>query len=653
MQIISLADRLNVHRFTQADVFTRIVLGLSVALHIPIKWVIYISITRIILVLLTLGLISGCSPSGDKNDAPENITGLFSFTQAATGDLNVKSILNGDLQSQFQHPPLRGGLGERGVTYWYYGVIPSGLTTGSDRVMEITYPIYDLVDVWVRQKGRQDKHYEAGFMRPFVSRVIQDPDIVFPVAASGADTEIVVAIVTTTPIPFSVRLWSSKTWQEHQIQTSLWYGALFGTIGILILYNLFLATALKDPSYFYYVAYLFMLALISAMNSGYSEKYLWPDYGGISMRSLLATISLSVIFVLQFCNHFLGVRTLFPRAWRISVVIMVVVLPLSLPEVLGYTSAANVIVIIGLTNAVLLYYTLISFAALRAGIKQARYILVAFSTYIVGYVYYQLYMFNVVEPNWFAIHAIEWGILLEAIMLSLALADRINVISQKKEHAEESMLVAQREFSRRIIKVQEQDRESFANTLHDSIGHGLLVLKQGLEEILKKTSSTPAEAEKVRSLANYCGDVLSDVRGLSHDLHPHILTRLGLKAAIETILERAMPPKNIEWIADIHNTDEVLDIDSQLAILRCIQEAINNILKHANASEVIVSLHVREQDVSIDIKDDGVGFDVASSFSEGMGLGTMKGRAELLGGYLEIISKQNVGTHIKIRIPIK
>jgi len=612
-----------------------------------------LGVARIMLLAVVLGAVFGCSPTGGKNDSPETITDLFSFTKATTGELTAETILDGTFRARLQHPPLRGGLGERGVTYWYYGVIPSQSTAGPGRVMEITYPIYDLVDVWVRQKGKQDKRYEAGFLRPFVSRFMQYPDIAFPLTANGVETEIVIAIATTTPLPFSVRLWSSESWQEYQIQSSLWYGAFFGIIGILILYNLFLAAALKDPSYFYYVAYLLMLALVSAINSGYSEKYLWPDYGGIGTRSLLAVASLSVIFVLQFCNHFLGVRTLFPRAWRISVVIMVVVLPLSLPEVLGHTSALNVIVIIVLTNAVLLYYTLISVAALRAGVKQARYILVAFSTYIVGYVYYQLYMFNVVEPNWFAAHAIEWGILLEAIMLSFALADRINVISQKKEHAEESMLVAQREFSRRIIKAQEQDRESFANTLHDSIGHGLLVLKQGLEEVLKKTSSPPAEAEKVRSLANYCGDVLSDVRGLSHDLHPHLLTRLGLKAAIEAILERAMPPKNIEWIADIHNTDKVLDIDSQLAILRCIQEAINNILKHANATEVIVSLQVLAQDVVVHIKDDGIGFDVANSSSEGMGLGTMKGRTELLGGTLEISSKPGAGTHIKIRIPIK
>lgn len=519
--------------------------------------------------------------------------------------------------------------------------------------MEITYPIFDLVDVWVRQNGKETKHYKAGTLRPYVSRPLPDPDFAFPLSSARGDAEVVIAIETTSPMPFSVRLWSSNSWQEHQSGASLWYGILFGAIGILLIYNLFLAIALKDPSYYYYVAYLCALAMLSAMNSGYSEAYLWPEYGGITTRFVLFVASLAVVFVLQFCNHFLGVRTHFPRAWKMSHIIMVTVVLITLSEVLGYASGVIVVIVVVLSDVTILYYTLISVAVYRAGVKQARYILVAFSMYIIGYVYYQLYLFSVVGPDWLAVHSIEIGILLEAIMLSLALADRINVLSRKKEIAEESMLMAQREFSRRVIKAQEQDRESFANTLHDSIGHGLLVLKQGLEEVLRKPTSSPAVTEEVRSLANYCGDVLTDVRGLSHDLHPHILTRLGLKAAIEAMLERALPPKGIEWVADIHNTDKVLDIDSQLAILRCIQEAINNILKHAKATEVIVSLHVQEQDVSIDIKDDGIGFDVDSSFPEGMGLGTMKGRAELLGGHLDIGSKPEVGTHIKIRIPFK
>ncbi|MFV1997989.1 MAG: 7TM diverse intracellular signaling domain-containing protein [Acidiferrobacterales bacterium] len=613
----------------------------------------YTGFVKIILLLIVLGVLSGCSQAGKENSDSLNITNLFSSTQAATGKLSAETFLEGIPQGRLQRPPLAGGIGEAGITYWYYGIIPSKLISGSTRVIEVTYPIYDLVDLWIRQNGKGIKHYKAGTLRPFASRPLPDPDFAFPLPSDAGDAEIVIAIETTSPIPFSVRLWSSNSWQEHQSGASLWYGIFFGAIGILLIYNLFLAFALKDPSYFYYVAYLGALAMLSAMNSGYSEEYLWPGYGGITTRFVLFVASLAVVFVLQFCNHFLGVRTFFPRVWRMSLVIMAVVLLFSLSEVLGFTSGMIVVVIISLSDVTLLYYTLISIASYRAGIKQARYILVAFSMYIVGYVYYQMYLLAVIEPSWLAVHSIEIGILLEAIMLSLALADRINVISQKKEIAEESMLVAQREFSRRIIKAQEEDRESFANTLHDSIGHGLLVLKQGLEEVLEKPVSNSIAAEKVRSLANYCGDVLRDVRGLSHDLHPHILTRLGLKAAIETMLERALPPQGIEWTADIHNTDEVLDSDSQLAILRCIQEAINNILKHANASEVIVSLHVQEQAVSIDIKDDGIGFDVGKNISGGMGLGTMKGRTELLGGHLEFDSKPGTGTHIEIRVPIK
>ncbi len=611
------------------------------------------SFFRNILLLLALGVCAGCSSDDNKIEASVNITDLFSSTKALSGELSVESILDGSLIERFQHPPHAGGTGERGTTYWYHATIPSKLIGETARVIEITYPILDLVDIWIRQNGNIVKHYKAGTLRPYDSRQLPDPDFAFPLSSGMGDAEIVIAIETTSPMPFYVRLWSTNAWQEHQSSSSLWYGIFFGAIGILVAYNLFLAFALKDPSYFYYVAYLCALALLSAMNSGYSEEFLWSGHGGITTRFVLLVASLAVVFVLQFCNYFLGVRTLFPRAWKISLTIMVIVILISMLEVLGFASGVIVIIVIVLSDVTLLYYMVISVASYRAGTTQARFILVAFSMYIAGYIYYQLYLLAFIPPHWFAVHSIEVGILLEAIMLSLALADRINVLSRKKEIAEESMLLAQRDFSRRIIKAQEQDRESFANTLHDSIGHGLLVLKQGLEDVLKIQTPDTTDTEKVRSLANYCGEVLSDVRGLSHDLHPHILTRLGLKAAIEATLERALPPKGIEWTADIHDTDNVLDLDAQLAVLRCIQEAINNILKHANATEVIILLHVHEKSVAINIKDDGVGFDVGKNLSEGMGLGTMKGRIELLGGNLNLDSKPEAGTRINIQIPIK
>lgn len=598
-------------------------------------------------------LLSGCDNENRLTGSPVNITGFFSSLQAPSGSLAAEAILSGIHDQRFTHPPRSGGIGEHGITYWYHGTIPSNLIVGSPRAIEVTYPIFDLVDVWIRDKSGNVRHYQAGTLRPFNLRPIPDPDFAFPLPTDAGDVEIVIAIETTSPLPFYLRLWSMDAWHHHQSGASLWYGIFFGGIGILMAYNLFLAIALRDASYYYYVAYLCALAMLTAMNSGYSEEFLWPDHGGITTRFVLFVASTAIFFVLQFCNHFLGVKTSFPRAYRMSIVIMVTVLLSSLSEVLGFASGAIVVIVVALSDLTLLYYTLISIASYRAGIKQARYILVAFSMYIIGYVYYQTYLFGITEPHWFGVHSIEVGLLLEAIMLSMALADRINVISQKKELAEESMLKAQRDFSRRIIKVQEADRESFANTLHDSIGHGLLVLKQGLEEVLSKPVSDPVGREKMQDLANYCSDVLSDVRGLSHELHPHILTRLGFKAAIEAILERALTSRGIEWVADIESMENILDSDSQLAILRCIQEAINNILKHSNASEVIVSLHVQDHHVSIDIKDDGVGFDVESSLSRGIGLSTMKGRTELLDGSLRIDSRPGVGTRITIRIPFK
>jgi len=607
---------------------------------------------RVIASLLMIVLLSGCMQSMHDTGYPQDITNLFSSTRIATDKLEITGMLDSVGNEDYRHPPERGGFGETGVTYLYRASIPARMGNGGNRVLEVAYPLFDKVDVWIRQQDRQVKYYRSGSLRPFVERPIADPDVAFPLAASEGDTEVIIAISTTTPLTFSVLLWTQEAWADHQLNTRLWYGTLFGSVGILVIYNLFLAFALKNASYFYYVCYLSALALVCAINSGYSEQYLWPDYGGVGTRVLLTIVALAVIFTLLFCNHFLGVRQLFPRTWKVSLYIMLPVIPFALPELFGYTSGLNVFIVILISDITLIYYISVSIAAYRAGLKQARYILVAFSMYIGGYVIYQLYLFTVIGPHPLAVHAIEFGILVEAIMLSLALADRINMITRQKEIAEESVLKTQRDLSRRIIMAQEQDRESFANTLHDSIGHGLLVLRQGLDQMLGKQQPDSPDAKSVRNLVDYCADVLGDVRGLSRDLHPHVLRRLGLKAAVESTLERAMPSNGIEWVAEIRDTGDGLDSDVQLAIFRIIQEAINNIIKHAESSEVILSLHVNESHVAIDIKDDGIGFRVADGCNKGMGLSTMQGRAQLLGGNLTIESMLGMGTHIKIRIPI-
>ena len=82
---------------------------------------------KALVAFVSLIILTSCSSGGDDADAPLNITNLFSSTKAITGELSAEFIMADPLKERFLHPPLTGGFGERGVTYWYHGTIPSNL----------------------------------------------------------------------------------------------------------------------------------------------------------------------------------------------------------------------------------------------------------------------------------------------------------------------------------------------------------------------------------------------------------------------------------------------------------------------------------------------------------------------------------------------
>jgi len=237
------------------------------------------------------------------------------------------------------------------------------------------------------------------------------------------------------------------------------------------------------------------------------------------------------------------------------------------------------------------------------------------------------------------------------------ISDRINLLSQEKERVEQEAMLAQQTFSKRLIQAQEKDRETFSNTMHDSIGHGLLVLKQNLNTIVMaieggKYGAASNTKPSLQSQVEFCGEILHDVRRVSHDLHPHLLERLGLKSAIESTMERALSSGDYEWQADIGNIPADIDKSLEITIYRVIQESLNNILKHADASEIILSLRCDNNLIEVNIKDDGKGFDVEELSSAGLGLHEMKDRLELFGGRFTIDSLKGIGTHISFCVPV-
>jgi len=196
--------------------------------------------------------------------------------------------------------------------------------------------------------------------------------------------------------------------------------------------------------------------------------------------------------------------------------------------------------------------------------------------------------------------------------------------------------------------------------LHDELGQALSLLKLRLSYIGKKLKSDQGVLrDELENILRYIDQVIENVRRLSRDLSPSILTDLGLTATLRRLVN--------EFIKHHHNTkitSEIEDIDhlfsqkAQIFLYRIFQEAFTNIGKYAQAKNVSVEVKRQDGAISFLIEDDGKGFDLShfifkNGDEKGLGLATMTERVWMLGGSLDLSSQHEKGTKISFYIPVE
>lgn len=204
-----------------------------------------------------------------------------------------------------------------------------------------------------------------------------------------------------------------------------------------------------------------------------------------------------------------------------------------------------------------------------------------------------------------------------------------------------------------MIEGQENERRRIAQDLHDGLGGLLTTIKMHFSNIQNEISKLDElkALEKTGSLIEYAN---SEVRKIAHEMMPGSLVKLGLTEALSELSER----NSIKGTLDIHfealNMNQRLNETSEIMLFRAAQEMVNNIQKHANATEVIIQLSDNGTDIELLVEDNGDGFDpdkTEGNFS--LGLKSIDSRAKFLNGDMIIESKPGTGTTITLSIPKK
>jgi ligand-binding sensor domain-containing protein/signal transduction histidine kinase len=232
----------------------------------------------------------------------------------------------------------------------------------------------------------------------------------------------------------------------------------------------------------------------------------------------------------------------------------------------------------------------------------------------------------------------------------LALTGMVAGYLRYRIHQLQAINEVQTKFTQQLITLQEAERKRIASELHDGLGQNLVIIKNRATLGLSKGDDRERVALELGRISASATQALEEVREITNNLRPQLLDRLGLTKAIKSMLKKVSGV--IEITSEIDNIDKIFDENEEISIYRIVQESLNNIIKHSNASNATVIIKRDKQTLLITITDNGKGFDVENSKSTGGGFGLvgLKERTQLLGGEILIASANEAGTRIEVKI---
>ena len=381
-------------------------------------------------------------------------------------------------------------------------------------LVEIAYPVLDFIDLYIFQNGKMKKAYHTGDRLPFNTRSLEHRNFLFPLPLLQTDipVDIYVRAQTAGAMQLPFFIWEQQVfWEQDQFQLMA-HTFFFAILITLALYNFMLFVSLRDNAYLLYVLYIISLTISQMGLRGMNYQLLVPDHPIINERMLLTSIGVAIIFAGLFARKFMAL----PRTSPILNKIMLFIVTLAVIQAIGgifMPYSLNVkmgILLTAISCPTLLIVGLIQWLK---GYKIARFFTLAWAVYLIGQFAITLSKFGLIPRTTWIEHGPEIGAGLEVILLSFALADRMNEERRKRHLAQENALLHERsarEAQEHSLTIQNQANEE----LESRVNARTLELSETLEELSEVN-------EKLHALSTLDG-----------------LTKVGNRRAFDNVLER-------------------------------------------------------------------------------------------------------------------
>ena len=310
-------------------------------------------------------------------------------------------------------------------------------------VLEIRFPSIDLIELHVPYRGAggaiEYAVQRGGDLLPWGAREVKHRNHVFRIPTTRlADAPVYLRLQTESVLTAPVYLWRPEALISADRNAQLGYGVFYGLVIALFLYNLMLLFALRDWTYLWYVLYVASFGIALAAFDGYAYQYLWPESVWWANHALGIALCTTLLFGAQFTRSFLDMPaiTLFANRLLLAVMAFAVagVFFAATGWVVQYGTIMRMLSAVACASAAVVLY--VAVRAMLRGYRPARFFLLAWSALLVFIALGALRNFALVPTHFLTVHGLHIGLALDVVLLSFALADRINTTKREKTVAQ-------------------------------------------------------------------------------------------------------------------------------------------------------------------------------------------------------------------------
>jgi len=346
-----------------------------------------------------------------------------------------------------QSPSARLSLGYTAKPVWV--AIPfSGFPAANRLMLEITALIDNIQFSYMNERGLILESFTTGRDYPVSTRPVRHHNFVFPLPVQKSSNAFILMRLTSQgSMLVPLKLMPEEDFHDLDHIEQMVFGIYFGIMVVMVLYNLFLYAATRERSYAFYVFYILFFLLFQFALWGFLHELLLPDSPRFAKYMLPVFLHLATIFQLLFATQFFQARQIVPGLYKVSGYLSFATFAsLVVGGILPYRWFIAVGILTGSVGALLNF--IMALVLYQKKIKAARFFLIAYTTLIGGVVLLSLRNLGLINYSFLSTYSAQIGSALEVVLLSLALADKINLWRDEKEQAQKQVIDREREMNR-------------------------------------------------------------------------------------------------------------------------------------------------------------------------------------------------------------